>query len=80
MGDVTNRDVDKASARVAISKAKVDALDEAIRALRLQRKAADAIYTQRLSEFTAMLMASKDERRPATSSAGAEGGGGEGQG
>lgn len=78
MGDVTNRDVDAASARVAIAKAKVDALDEAIRSLRLQRKAADAIHTQRLSEFTTMLIALKDERRTKlAAAAGAEGGEGQ---
>ena len=65
MAEVTNADVDKASARVAIAKAKVDALDDAIRALRLQRKAADAIHTQRLSEFTDLLIAMKSERREA---------------
>lgn len=59
------RAVDAASARVAIAKAAVDALDEAMRGLKLQRRAAEAKYHQRLAEHTAALLARpKQEPNP----------------
>lgn len=51
------REVRDASVRVAIAKAAVDALDEALRGLRLQHKAARATYYQRLAEHSATLLA-----------------------
>lgn len=50
-------EVRDASVRVALAKAAVTALDEALRGLRLQRKAAEATYRQRLAEHTAALLA-----------------------
>jgi hypothetical protein len=51
------QEVRDASVRVAIAKSAVTALDEALRGLRLQRKAAAATYHQRLAEHSAALLA-----------------------
>lgn len=48
---------DAVGARVAIAHAAVKALDEAIRVLKLQRKAAAAIHAQRLNEHTEFILA-----------------------
>lgn len=50
-------------ARVAIANAAVKALDDAIRSLRLQRKAAEARHVQRLNEHTEFLLAHGDRIR-----------------
>jgi hypothetical protein len=67
-------DVRDASYRVAIAKSALDAIDEAMRGLRLQRKAAEAKYHQRLAENTAAILAGKT----AAASTGAAHAGGEG--
>jgi hypothetical protein len=51
------QEVRAASVRVAIARAAVTALDEALRGPRLQRKAALATYHQRLAEHSAALLA-----------------------
>lgn len=56
MADFKDDDVEMASARVAIAKAAVDALDDVLRTVRLHRRAADAKYCQRLAEHTQMLL------------------------
>ena len=56
MAQDPEREIQAASARVAIAKSAVNALDEALRGLKLQRKAAEAKYHQRLAEHTAALL------------------------
>lgn len=57
---------DTAYTRVAMAKAALGSLDEAIRVLRMQRRAAQALVEQRLHEHMLALLAEKDaeaERR-----------------
>ena len=47
----------EAACRVGVAKSAVDALQEALRGLKLQHKAAEAKYHQRLGEHTAAILA-----------------------
>lgn len=53
-------DREKASVQVAIAKSALRAIDESMRSLRLQRRAAQALVEQRLMEHTQALLAEKD--------------------